>query len=72
MDKKMIEMLDSAQTISTLSLMIAMKANEKEEAKEIALRYMENAMKELWNCRQALRAIVQMQDYHKSLCDTQH
>ena len=40
MDKKMIEMLDSAQTISTLSLMIAMKANEKEEAKEIALRYM--------------------------------
>lgn len=62
MDKKIIEMLDSAQTISTLSLMIAMKSNEKEEAKEIALRYMEDAMKELWRCRQALREIVRIQD----------
>ena len=62
MDKKMIELLDSAQTISTLSLMIAMKANEKDEAKEIAFRYMDDAMKELWKCRQALREIVRMQD----------
>lgn len=62
MDKKMIELLDSAQTISTLSLMIAMKANEKEEAKEVALRYIEDAKKDLWKCRQALRAIVTIQD----------
>lgn len=62
MDKKMIELLDSAQTISTLSLMIAMKANEKEESKEIASRYMDDAMKELWKCRQTLREIVRMQD----------
>ena len=62
MDKKMIELLDSAQTISTLSLMIAMKANEKEEAKEIASRYMDDAMKELWRTRQVLREIVRMQD----------
>lgn len=62
MDKKMIEMLDSAQTISTLTLMIAMKANEKEEAKEVALRYMEDVMKDLWRCRQALRAIVTIQE----------
>lgn len=62
MDKKMIELLDSAQTINTLSLMVAMKANEKDEAKEIALRYMDDAMKELWKCRQALREIVRMQD----------
>ena len=62
MDKKMIEMLDSAQTISTLSLMIAMKANEKDESKEIASRYMDDVMKELWKCRQTLREIVRMQD----------
>lgn len=62
MDNKMIEMLDSAQTISTLALMIAMKANEKEEAKEAALRYMDDAMKELWKCRQALREIIRVQD----------
>lgn len=62
MDKKMIELLDSAQTISTLALMIAMKANEEDEAKEIALRFMDDAMKELWKCRQALREIVRMQE----------
>lgn len=62
MDKRIIELLDSAQTISTLTLMVAMKANEKEEAKEIALRYMDDAMKELWKTRQALREIVRMQD----------
>lgn len=62
MDKRIIELLDSAQTISTLTLMIAMKANEKEEAKEIASRYMDDAMKELWRTRQVLREIVRMQD----------
>lgn len=62
MDKKMIELLDSASTISTLMLKIAMKANEKGEAKEIALRYMDDAMKEIWKCRQALREIIRLQD----------
>lgn len=62
MDKKMIKLLDSAHTISTLALMIAMKANEKEGAKEIALRYMDDATKALWECRQVLRAIVRIQD----------
>lgn len=62
MDKKMIELLDSAQTVNTLALMIAMKSNEKETAKEVARRYMDDAMKELWKCRQALREIIRIQD----------
>lgn len=62
MDKKMIELLDSAQTISTLTLMMAMNANKKDKAKEVALRYMDDAMKELWKCRQALREIIRLQD----------
>ena len=62
MDKKMIELIDSAQTVATLATMIASKAIEKDEAKEIAARYMEDAQKELWRCRQALREIIRMQD----------
>lgn len=62
MDKKMIELIDSAQTVATLATMIASKAIEKDEAKEIATRYMEDAHKELWRCRQALREIIRMQD----------
>lgn len=62
MDKKMIDLIDSAQTVATLATMIAAKALEKDEAKEIATRYMDDAMKELWRCRQALREIVRMQE----------
>lgn len=62
MDKKMIEMLDSAQTISTLSLMIAQKSIDNNNAKEVAQRYMNDAMKELWRTRQALREIIRIQD----------
>lgn len=62
MDKKMIELLDSAQTISTLALMIAQKSIGNHDAKEVAQRYMEDAMKELWRTRQALREIIRMQD----------
>lgn len=62
MDEKMIELLDSAHTISTLALMMAMNANKKDKAKEVALRYMDDAMKELWKCRQALREIIRLQD----------
>lgn len=62
MDEKMIELLDSAHTISTLALMIAQKSIGNHDAKEVAQRYMENAMKELWRTRQALREIIRIQD----------
>lgn len=62
MDKKMLELLDSAQTISTLALMISQKSIGNDDAKEVALRYIDDAMKELWRTRQALREIIRMQD----------
>lgn len=62
MDKKMIELLDSAQTLSTLALMIAQKAINNDEAKEVALRYMDDAVKEVWKARQALREIIRVQN----------
>lgn len=62
MDEKMIELLDSAHTISTLALMIAQKSTGDNDAKEVAQRYMEDAMKELWRSRQALREIIRIQD----------
>lgn len=62
MDEKIIELLDSAQTISTLALMIAQKSIVNHDAKEVAQRYMDDAMKELWRTRQALREIIRIQD----------
>lgn len=62
MDEKMIELLDSAHTISTLALMISQKSIGNHDAKEVAQRYMEDAMKELWRTRQALRDIIRIQD----------
>lgn len=62
MDEKMIELLDSAHTISTLALMIVQKSIGNHDAKEVAQRYMEDAMKELWRTRQALREIIRIQD----------
>lgn len=62
MDKQMVQLIDSAQTVATLATMIAAKAIEKDEAKEIAARYMDDAHKELWRCRQALREIIRLQD----------
>ena len=62
MDKQMIQLIDSAQTVATLATMIAAKAIEKDEAREIAARYMDDAQKELWKCRQALREIIRLQD----------
>lgn len=62
MDKQMIQLIDSAQTVATLSTMIAAKAIEKDEAREIAARYMDDAQKELWKCRQALREIIRLQE----------
>ena len=58
----MIQLIDSAQTVATLATMIAAKAIEKDEAREIAARYMDDAQKELWKCRQALREIIRLQD----------
>lgn len=58
----MIQLIDSAQTVATLSTMIAAKAIEKDEAREIAARYMDDAQKELWKCRQALREIIRLQE----------
>lgn len=62
MDKKMIELIDSAQTVATLATMIASKAVENDDAKEVAEHYMKDAMRVLWFCRQALADIIRMQD----------
>lgn len=62
MDEKMIALLDSAQTLSTLALMIAQKSINNDHAKEVALYYMDAAGKEIWKARQALREIIRLQD----------
>ena len=62
MDEKTIELIDSAHTISTLALMITQKSISNNDAKEVAQRYMEDALKELWRTRQALREIIRIQD----------
>lgn len=62
MDEKMIKLLDSAQTISMLALLIAQNANEKEKAEEIALSHIDSAMRELKWSRLALSEIIRMQE----------
>lgn len=64
MDKKVIELLDSALTLSTLALMIAQRAINNDEAKEVALNYMDDAVKEIWEAHQTLREILRVQDFN--------
>lgn len=63
MDKKVIELLDSAQTLSTLALMIAQRAINNDDAKEVALNYMDDAVKEIWEAHKTLREILRVQDF---------
>lgn len=63
MDKQIIEMIDSAQTVAVLATVIASKAVNNDHAKETAERYMDDALKEIWRCRQALCEIIKMQEH---------
>jgi hypothetical protein len=62
MDKKYLELLDSVQAAANLALAITMYCTD-ERKKEIADRYIEDLMKEVWRTRQALSEVLKMQQY---------
>lgn len=62
MDKKYLDLLDSIQAAANLALAITMYCTD-EKKKEIADRYIEDLMKEVWRTRQALSEVLKMQQY---------
>lgn len=62
MDKKYLDLLDSVQAAANLALAITMYCTD-EKKKEIADRYIEDLMKEVWRTRQALSEVLKMQQY---------
>lgn len=62
MDKKYLDLLDSVQAAANLALAITMYCTD-ERKKEIADRYIEDLMKEVWRTRQALSEVLKMQQY---------
>lgn len=62
MDKKYLDLLDSIQAAANLALAITMYCTD-ERKKEIADRYIEDLMKEIWRTRQALSEVLKMQQY---------
>lgn len=62
MDKKYLDLLDSVQAAANLALAITMYCSD-EKKKEIADRYIENLMKEVWRTRQALSEVLKMQQH---------
>lgn len=62
MDKKYLDLLDSVQAAANLALAITMYCTD-EKKKEIADRYVEDLMKEVWRTRQALSEVLKMQQY---------
>lgn len=62
MDKKYLDLLDSVQAAANLALAITMYCTN-ERKKEIADRYIEDLMKEVWRTRQALSEVLKMQQY---------
>lgn len=62
MDKKYLDLLDSVQAAANLALAITMYCAD-EKKKEIADRYIEDLMKEVWRTRQALSEVLKMQQY---------
>lgn len=62
MDKKYLDLLDSVQAAANLALAITMYCAD-EKKKEIADRYIEDLMKEVWRTRQALSEVLKMQQH---------
>lgn len=63
MDKKYIDLLDSVQAAANLALAITMNSGQDSKRKEIADRYLEDVMKEIWKARLALSEVLKMQNY---------
>lgn len=63
MDKKYIYLLDSVQAAANLALAITMNSVQDSKMKDIADRYLEDLMKEIWRSRQALSEVLKMQNY---------
>lgn len=62
MDKKYLDLLDSVQAAANLALAITMYCAD-EKKKEIADRYIEDLMKEVWRTRQSLSEVLKMQQH---------
>lgn len=62
MDKKYLDLLDSVQAAANLALAITMYCTD-ERKKQIADRYIEDLMKEVWRTRQAFSEVLKMQQY---------
>lgn len=63
MDKKYIDLLDSLQAAANLALAIIMNSGQDSKRKEIADRYLEGVMKDIWKVRLALSEVLKMQNY---------
>ena len=63
MDKKYIDLLDSVQAAANLALAITMNSGQDSKRKEIADRYLEDVMKEIWKARLALSEVLKMQQH---------
>lgn len=63
MFKKYIDLLDSVQAAQNLALAVFVNAGEDSRKKEIADRYLEDVMKEIWKARLALSEVLKKQNY---------
>lgn len=63
MYKSYINLLDSVQAAANLALAITANSGQDLKMKEIADRYLEDLMKEIWKTRQALSEVLKMQNY---------
>lgn len=63
MDKNYIDLLDSVQAAANLALAITMNSGQDSKMKDIADRYLDDLMKEIWRSRQALSEVLKMQNY---------
>lgn len=63
MDKKYIDLLYSVKVAANLALAITINSGQDSKRKEIADRYLEDVMKEIWKARLALSEVLKMQNY---------
>lgn len=63
MFKKYIDLLDSVQAAQNLALAVFINAGEDSRKKEIADRYLDDVMKDVWRSRQALSEVLKMQQH---------
>lgn len=61
MFKKYIDLLDSVQAAANLALAIFVNSGEDPKMKDIADRYIDDVMKDVWRSRQALSEVLKMQ-----------